>query len=50
VKPAALSKATPDLIRQLGSTNPRARESAVNLLMIIVGDTPAEMPIPTKRP
>lgn len=50
VKPAALSKATPDLIRQLGSTNARVRESAVNLLLMIVGDTPAEMPILTKQP
>jgi HEAT repeat protein len=49
VNPAALSKATPELICQLGSTAPQVRQHAAQLLSMIVEDTCAEMPILTQR-
>jgi HEAT repeat protein len=48
--PAALTKATPDLIRQLESSSPQIRLHAAALLTTIVGDTRAEIPSGTKRP
>jgi hypothetical protein len=50
VNPAALSRATPDLIRQLGSGSLPVRQNAVSLLSTIVEDARAEMPILTKLP
>jgi HEAT repeat protein len=44
---ADLVKVTPILIRQLGSQNPQIRVDAMEMLGTIVGDTPAEMPVPT---
>ncbi len=46
--PKALAKATPALIRQLGDKSPDIRRAAVELLMSIVEDTPAELPGPTE--
>ena len=43
---ADLVKATPILIRQLGSKNPNVRTAAMEMLGLIIGDTPAEMPGP----
>jgi len=45
--PAALSKATPGLIRQLARSGPQVRQNAVALLSSIVEDTRAELPIST---
>jgi HEAT repeat protein len=42
--PAALTKATPGLIRQLGDSNSDVRRAALDLLSIIIEDTRAEMP------
>ena len=42
--PAALAKATPGLIRQLGDSNANVRHAALELLTIIIDDTPAQMP------
>ena len=44
---AALVRATPDLIRQLGDDNSLVRQHAVSLLSMIIEDTRAEMPVPT---
>jgi uncharacterized protein (UPF0147 family) len=46
---AALARATPDLIRQLGDGNSVIRQNAINLLSMIVDETPAEMPGPAGR-
>jgi HEAT repeat protein len=42
--PAALAKATPDLIRQLADPNPNVRRAALDLLSVIIDATPAELP------
>jgi HEAT repeat protein len=44
---AELVKATPILIRQLGSPTAEVRSSAMDMLGTIIGNTPAEMPGPT---
>jgi HEAT repeat protein len=44
---SALTRATPDLIRQLGDGNAVVRQNALSLLSMIVDETPAEMPAPT---
>lgn len=46
---AALAKATPDLIRQLGDANVGVRQSAVSLLGMIVDETRALVPSPAAR-
>ncbi len=43
---AELVKATPILIRQLGSRSAEVRFTAMNMLGTIIGNTPAEMPGP----
>ncbi len=48
IVPAALAKATPGLIRQLGDPNPNVRLTALALLEQIVGTIPAEMPKPVE--
>ncbi len=42
--PRALAKAAPGLIRQLGDSNSDVRRAALDLLSIIIEDTPAELP------
>jgi HEAT repeat protein len=42
--PTVLARAAPDLIRQLGDGNSDVRRAALDLLSIIIEDTPAEMP------
>ena len=44
IAPTALAKATPGLIRQLGDSNADVRRAALDLLQIIIEDTPAELP------
>jgi HEAT repeat protein len=44
VKPAALAKATPDLIRQLGDASVDVRRTALELLSMIIHDTRAVLP------
>jgi HEAT repeat protein len=44
---AELVKATPILIRQLGSPTAEVRSTAMDMLGTIIGNTPAEMPAPT---
>ena len=44
---AELVKATPILIRQLGSPTAEVRSTAMDMLGTIIGNTPAEMPGPT---
>ena len=46
LNPKALSKATPGLILQLGDSSADVRRTAVELLQMIIEDTPAEMPAP----
>ncbi len=48
VEPAALTKATPDLIRQLGDDRRDVRFVAHDILGRIIGMAPAEMPKPTE--
>jgi HEAT repeat protein len=47
VNSAALARATPDLIRQLGDGNAEVRQHAVSLLSMIIDDTRALIPVPT---
>jgi len=42
--PKALAKVTPGLIRQLGDSTADGGRAALDLLSIIIEDTPAEMP------
>jgi HEAT repeat protein len=44
IAPAALAKATPDLIRQLADPDPNVRRAALDLLNAIIDATPAELP------
>ena len=44
--PKNLAQATPALIRQLGDQNTDVRRTAAELLMAIIEDTLAEMPVP----
>jgi HEAT repeat protein len=44
VAPAALAKATPDLVRQLADPDPKVRRTALDLLSMIIDDTPVELP------
>ena len=44
---AELVKATPILIRQLGSKSPDVRQTAIGMLHSIIETTPAEMPAPS---
>ena len=46
LNPAALSKATPGLILQLGDPSADVRRAALELLQMIIEDTPAKMPGP----
>jgi len=46
--PGALARAAPGLIPQLGDSNSDVRRAALDLLSIIIEDTPAEMPNPAK--
>ena len=52
MNPAALSKAAPDLIRQLGNSNPNVRRTALDLLSMFIDVAPAELPaaLRTKSP
>jgi HEAT repeat protein len=44
VAPAALAKATPDLVRQLADPDPIVRRTALDLLSSIIDAVPAELP------
>ncbi len=42
--PKAMARAAPGLIRQLGDNNSDVRRAALDLLSIIIEDSPADMP------
>ena len=48
LNPKALSKATPSLILQLGDPSTDVRHAALELLQMVIEDTPAEMPGPAE--
>ena len=47
IAPAALAKATPGLVRQLADPDPNVRRTALDLLSMIIGETPVELPAAT---